>query len=130
MNEKRKLINKCAYFLIKKLVMFLSFSVIFPSYTDKCLVLMNSIIITLTSVFYFVFSSYTNTEKSDIESYYINWALAIIIHKGLISTTKCFEFRPVKAINKIWKSILTGDCSVHLDTIFQLDSHRLMRQLH
>ena len=60
MNEKRKLINKCAYFLIKKLVMFLSFSVIFPSYTDKCLVLMNSIIIPLTSVFYFVFSSYTN----------------------------------------------------------------------
>jgi hypothetical protein len=60
LNEKRKLINKCAYFLIKKLVMFLSFSVIFPSCTDKCLVLRNSIIIPLTSVFYFVFSSYTN----------------------------------------------------------------------
>ena len=40
--------------------MFLSFSVIFPSYTDKCLVLMNTIIIPLTSVFYFVFSSYTS----------------------------------------------------------------------
>ncbi len=37
LNEKRKLINKCGYFLIKKLVMFLSFSVIFLSCTDKCL---------------------------------------------------------------------------------------------
>ncbi len=50
----------CLFFDKKTSYVFKFFSIIFPSYTDKCLVLMNSIIIPLTSVFYFVFSSYTN----------------------------------------------------------------------